>query len=238
MANTKLDVRVYPLDNSESTTKAFASVTVDDKIAIRGIRVIQGEKDLFMTMPQSKDAKKDEYHDIAFPVSGDLRKEIINAVLKEYDRVSHLLPVQRGYEKPEADTANNINVADIKLDIRVYPVKEPKGNIKAFASVTIDDTIAIRGVRIVDSTEKGLFVTMPQSKDKEDKYHDIAFPINGDLRKKMTKAILNKYSDTEKNNERKTTLAEGLKDGAAKANEHNSTSRDTAAKSTRLGVLD
>jgi hypothetical protein len=54
----------------------------------------------------------------------------------------------------------------------------------------------------------------------------------------MSRAVLDKYNDTEITGERKPTLADGLRDGAVKANEHNSTSRDTAAKSTRLGVLE
>ena len=79
----KLDVRVYPLDNIENSTKAFASITVDDLVAIKGIRVVEGMNGHFVTMPQSKD-REGNYHDIAFPVSGDLRKEINKTVLDEF----------------------------------------------------------------------------------------------------------------------------------------------------------
>ena len=81
---TKLDVRVYPLKNQEdNATKAFASVTVADLVAIKGIRVIEGSKGLFVTMPQSRD-NEGNYHDIAFPVNADLRKVINKAVLDEF----------------------------------------------------------------------------------------------------------------------------------------------------------
>ena len=81
---TKLDVRVYPLKNQEdNATKAFASVTVADLVGIKGIRVIEGSKGLFVTMPQSRD-NEGNYHDIAFPVNADLRKAINKAVLDEF----------------------------------------------------------------------------------------------------------------------------------------------------------
>jgi stage V sporulation protein G len=86
MSNIKLDVRVYPLDNPQGTTKAFANVGIEDLVAINGIRVVSGEKGDFVAMPQSKD-KNGEYHDIAFPINGDLRKELNKAVLDKYKDV-------------------------------------------------------------------------------------------------------------------------------------------------------
>ena len=235
MEANKLDVRVYPIDEPKGSTKAFASVGIDSIIAIRGIRVVEGEKGGFVVMPQSKD-KEDSYHDIAFPLNGDLRKEINSAVLKEYDRVSALPPSQRGYEAQDMSAANGVSAQDIKLDVRVFPLDDPKGSTKAFASVGIDDIAAIRGVRVVEG-EKGFFVTMPQSKDSGGEYHDIAFPINGDLRKEITKAVLDEYKAAERTTDRKPSLAEGLREGAAKAAEYAAIPREAFAKS-RAGVLE
>jgi len=86
MSNIKLDVRVYPLDNPQGSTKAFANVGIEDLVAINGIRVVNGEKGDFVAMPQSKD-KDGNYHDIAFPINGDLRKEMNKAVLDQYKEV-------------------------------------------------------------------------------------------------------------------------------------------------------
>jgi DNA-binding cell septation regulator SpoVG len=55
-----------------------------------------------------------------------------------------------------------------------------------FANICIDNLVAINGVRIV-SGEKDGFVAMPQSRDKNGEYHDVAFPINSDLRKKLNR---------------------------------------------------
>jgi len=238
MADYKLDVRVYPIDDPKGNTKAFASVAIEDMLAIRGIRVVEGEKGMFVTMPQSKD-KENNFHDIAFPLTGELRKELTTAVLEEFEKTASLAPEERGYEAPDMSAANEINVHNIKLDVRIYPLDEPKGSTKAFASIGMDDIAAIRGIRIVEG-EKGMFVTMPQSKDNDGEYHDIAFPLNGDLRKEMNKAILKEYDTVEKNFERKPSLTEGLRDGAVRAAENNMMKdpmKGMAAKS-RAGMLE
>lgn len=229
MSDIKLDVRVYPIDEPKGNTLAFASIAMDDMVAIRGVRVVDSDKGPFVSMPQSKD-KDGEYHDIAFPLNGDLRKEITGAVLSEYERTANLAPNQRGYDAPDMSAANNNLSKDVKLDVRVYPLDDPKGNTKAFASVAMDDMIAIRGIRVVEG-EKGSFVAMPQSKDKDGEYHDIAFPLNGDLRKEISKAILDEYKATEKSVNRGKSLADGLRDGKEKAAAHTAAPRTAAAKS-------
>jgi len=84
----KLDVRVYPFTNQDSnSTRAFASLAVEDLIAIKGIRVVEGAKGLFVTMPQSRD-QDGNYHDIAFPLTSDLRKAVNKAILDEYQAVT------------------------------------------------------------------------------------------------------------------------------------------------------
>jgi stage V sporulation protein G len=110
-------------------------------------------------------------------------------------------------------------MSNIKLDIKVYPLVKPQGNTLAFANVGIEDLVAINGIRIVDSSN-GKFIAMPQSKDKEGNYHDIAFPINGDLRKELNKAVLNKYREAVA--DKNQSLGSQLRDGAAQAQRNNS----------------
>ena len=234
MPNNKLDVRVYPIDEPKGNTMAFASVAVDDIVAIRGVRVVDSEKGMFVAMPQSKD-KEDNYHDIAFPITADLRKEINEAVLAEYNVVAMLEPEQRGYGAHDMSAASGRNADEIRFDARVYPIDSPQGSTKAFASVSIEDSVAIRGIRVVDS-EKGTFVAMPQSKGKDGEYHDVAFPLNGDLRKEISKAIIDEYKGVDKSAEK--SLADGLRRGAEKAAEHNAAPRESAAKSRNAGVLE
>ena len=216
MTTNNIDVRVYPIDEPKGNTYAFASVAIDDLAAIRGIRVVNGEKGLFVTMPQSQD-NAGLYHDIAFPLNGDLRKELSAAVLDEYDKQANLDRDQRGYEKPEKDAGNGRSAGDVKLDIKVFPIAEPKGDTLAFASVGLDDVAAIRGIRVVNG-EKGQFVSMPQSKDKDGKYHDVAFPLNGDLRRAISNGILSEFKlQAAERAERKQGIGERLAEGKEQA---------------------
>lgn len=232
MSDIKLDVRVYPIDEPKGNTVAFASVAIDDLAAIRGVRVVDSDKKgLFVTMPQSKD-KGGDYHDIAFPLNGDLRKAISESVLSEYERTASLNPEQRGYDKTET---GGRSAEGVKIEVKVYPIEEPKGSTLAFASVSLDDILAIRGVRVVDS-DKGGFVSMPQSKDKDGDYHDVAFPLSGDLRKEISKAILDEYKVAEKSADRGKSLADGLRDGKEKAAAHTAVPRTAAAKSRHAGL--
>ena len=99
MINNKIDVRVYPIPDPQSNTKAFASVAIDDLIVIRGIRIVEGKKGLFVTMPQSQDKDKN-YRDIAFPICGELRKAINKSVLELYDSEA-ITPPDEAMEVPE-----------------------------------------------------------------------------------------------------------------------------------------
>jgi stage V sporulation protein G len=204
-----LDVRVYPIDEPKGSTLAYANVAVDGLAAICGIRVVDGEKGLFVSMPQSHD-NTGAYHDIAFPLTGDLRKEITDAVLDEYALRSSLGPEQRKYEKQEKGAESGRDAEDVKLGVRVFPIAEPKGSTLAFASVSFDDRVAVRGIRVVDG-DKGRFVSMPQSKDKNGAFRDIAFPLTGDLRKAVSKAILAEYG--RQTAEKKQSLGEQLREG-------------------------
>lgn len=98
-----------------------------------------------------------------------------------------------------------------KLDIRAYPIAEPKGNTVAFASVTINDMIAINGIRVVSGTN-GLFAAMPQAKDDKGEYRDIAFPVTKELRQQLNKAVVDEYS-IQKNAPAKDSVKDQIKDG-------------------------
>lgn len=68
-------------------------------------------------------------------------------------------------------------------------------NIKAVASVNVADAFAIHGLKVIDS-EKGLFVSMPQSryeKDGKTQYSDICHPITAEARIKLFDTVLAAY---------------------------------------------
>ena len=67
------------------------------------------------------------------------------------------------------------------------------GPLKAIFSVTFDDELVIHDVKLVQSKEKKLIV-MPNRKDGDGKYIDVAHPINSKFRSKIEEQILNFYT--------------------------------------------
>ena len=79
----KIDVRINSLTPGEGSTKAIASANLDDCFAVKNIRVVEGKNGLFVSMPSYKGADG-EYHDICFPTTPELRKQLNSAVADAY----------------------------------------------------------------------------------------------------------------------------------------------------------
>lgn len=76
------DIRVRKVD-SEGKMRAVVSITIDGVFVVHDIKVIEGEKGLFIAMPSRK-ASDGEYRDIAHPIKTETRMEIQEMVLKKY----------------------------------------------------------------------------------------------------------------------------------------------------------
>ena len=76
-------VRVRKITN-EGKMKAVVSITLDDEFVVHDIKVIEGEKGLFIAMP-SKKGNDGEYRDIAHPIAASTRAEIQGLILAKYE---------------------------------------------------------------------------------------------------------------------------------------------------------
>lgn len=76
------DVRVRKI-TKEGKMKAIVSITLDDEFVVHDIKVIEGEKGLFIAMP-SKKAADGEYRDIAHPINSHTREQIQTIILDSY----------------------------------------------------------------------------------------------------------------------------------------------------------
>ena len=72
------DVKIQSI-RPEGTLRATATVNINNAFAIRGIKLMEGSKGLFVSMPSYK-AGNGEYKDICFPCSSESRKEFDQAV--------------------------------------------------------------------------------------------------------------------------------------------------------------
>ena len=66
--------------------EAVVSVTIDDEFVVHDIKVIEGEKGLFIAMPSRK-ASDGEYRDIAHPINSATREQIQTIILDKYQEV-------------------------------------------------------------------------------------------------------------------------------------------------------
>lgn len=79
------DIRIR-IVNKASKMKAVVSITFDQSFVVHDIKVIEGEKGLFIAMP-SKKTPDGEYRDIAHPIHMEMREELQRAILEKYERV-------------------------------------------------------------------------------------------------------------------------------------------------------
>ncbi len=68
----------------------------------------------------------------------------------------------------------------------------PKGKLRAFASITIDGWFAARGLKVIEKANGSLFVAMPT---REDNTRDICHPINREGRAYLTKVVLAAFKE-------------------------------------------
>lgn len=78
------DVRVRKI-TKEGKMKAIVSITIDNEFVVHDIKVIEGEKGLFIAMP-SKKATDGEYRDIAHPINSETRDGIQKIILESYEK--------------------------------------------------------------------------------------------------------------------------------------------------------
>ena len=77
------DVRIRKIDQ-DGKLRGVASITIDDVFVVHDIKVIQGDRGLFIAMPSRKTANG-EYKDVAHPISPEFRNELQDKILAEFN---------------------------------------------------------------------------------------------------------------------------------------------------------
>ena len=77
------DIRIRKIEK-EGKMKAVVSITIDGEFVVHDIKVIEGEKGMFIAMPSRKTAEG-EYKDIAHPIKSETRESLQNMILDAYE---------------------------------------------------------------------------------------------------------------------------------------------------------
>ncbi len=76
-------VRLHRFDDDGSKLKAFVDVAIGDFL-VKGLRVVNGQKGLFLAMPQEK-GKDGKWYDVFLPLTKEARESLSEAVLATYE---------------------------------------------------------------------------------------------------------------------------------------------------------
>lgn len=84
------DVRVRKIE-TEGKLRAYVSITFDDSFVVHDLRVIDGNKGMFVAMP-SKKLPNGDHKDIAHPINTEIREKIQKTVLEVYKKEAEAAP--------------------------------------------------------------------------------------------------------------------------------------------------
>lgn len=100
---------------------------------------------------------------------------------------------------------------DMSVNIRHIPNGK---SLLATASVTLGGCFAVCGIQVREG-KNGVFVSMPQRKDANGKYHDVCFPTTAEMRQAINAAVLGEYECTAPS---RASLLDALRDKTPEQN--------------------
>lgn len=150
-------------------------------------------------------------------LSGRVSEDTLSAIHESgFDYENGALTPLHNKERRTATMDNKDTVQNaLDISVKIYP-QEDKGKLLAFASATIGGCFAVNGIRLMDS-DKGMFVSMPQNKGNDGKYHDICCPTTKEMRKALDAAVLGEYGKTQEKAAEKPSLRGALQSAAKEA---------------------
>lgn len=96
------EVKVYTAREKSGRLKAYATIVFDNAFIVRDLKVIEGEKGLFVSMP-SRRRKDGSFRDIAHPLNVEMRQHIEDNVIAEYNSMDKSASVANPDDEPADD---------------------------------------------------------------------------------------------------------------------------------------
>jgi stage V sporulation protein G len=79
------EVKVYPAKDS-GKLKAYATIVFENCFIVRDLKVIEGDKGYFVSMP-SRRRKDGTFRDIVHPLDSDTRQQVEESIIQEYQKL-------------------------------------------------------------------------------------------------------------------------------------------------------
>jgi len=80
--NVKITVRKY--ESSNSKTKAFVELKLDEVLIVKGLSLVEGKNGLFLSFPSSK-GKDNKYYNSVYSLNKDWRSDLEKSCIKKYN---------------------------------------------------------------------------------------------------------------------------------------------------------
>lgn len=181
--NTTFEVSSISKIDNGGGVKALANVVINGELAVRGVKVMEGEKGAFVAMPSKKMGA--DYADVAFPITKEAREALNNAVMKSYEQLK---------ASPEKTIKNDVPTADhATSSVSVSLKAVDKNNLKAAGQITLDGCFVVRDVKVLTGSENKPFVSMPSYQTQTGDYAQYALPITKEFHEKLEKAVIGNY---------------------------------------------
>lgn len=154
----KLEARVTHFERDNVV--GLGTVKLNDAITLNNVRVIQGKKGIFVTVPSYKTNNLDEQGNPVYanhynPVTADMKQMFDEAVEMAYGSEDGKSKLERELsDVPEKKNTIELGKFGVKL------TTDKDSNIKGYGSVVIDNQFALNGIKVIKGN-KGMFIAMP-----------------------------------------------------------------------------
>ena len=83
-------------------------------------------------------------------------------------------------------------------EVKIYPFEpgDLQKSLKAYAEITLDDALTLKGIKIFEKENGGIFITFPAILGKDKTFHDIVIPKNSEIKNQIRDAVVEVYKKT------------------------------------------
>ena len=80
-------------------------------------------------------------------------------------------------------------------EVKVFPFEpgDLQKNLRAYAEITLNDALIIKGIKIFEKENGGIFVTFPALQGKDQTFHEIVVPKTPEMKKQIRDAVVKVY---------------------------------------------